>query len=114
MALNATVVRYGNTIPYTPVGDTAAGVAVDLGTFAAFTTHPIAANTLGDLICWDSVTLRGTKKGSEAIGQGDPVYYDAGTDSFTGNISYSEAFVGYCATAAGSSDTTVDVKVASP
>lgn len=110
------VLRYGVTIPYTPEADVAAGDLIDLGSFAAAATHDIKTGVAGDLVCWDSLTIRATKYSGEAIAQGAPCYWDAGTSTVTGTIAYSEAFLGYCADDGGAAaeDATVDVKMASP
>ena len=110
----ATLLKTGTTIPYTPVADVSAGDIIDLGTFAAISIRDIAAGDLGELDSWDSPTYRINKFAGEAIIQGAPVYYDAGTNTATGTIAYSEAFLGYCASAALAGDATVDVKLASP
>lgn len=108
------LLKTGTTIPYTPVGAISAGDIIDLGTFAAIAIRDIAAGELGELDSWDSPTYRINKFTSEAVAQGAPVYWDAGTSTATGTIGYSEAFLGYCASAAGASDATIDVKLASP
>lgn len=110
----ANILRYGNTIPYTPGSAVSAGDVIDLGTFAAIATSDIASGDLGDLVCWDSPTVRATKYTGEAITQGAPCYWDAGTSTVTGTIGYSEAFLGYAASGALAGDATVDVKLASP
>jgi predicted RecA/RadA family phage recombinase len=110
------LLKTGTTIPYTPVAAVSAGDIIDLGTFAAFAIRDIAAGELGELDSWDSPTYRVNKYTGEAIAQGAPVYYDAGTSTATGTIGYSEAFLGYCADDGGAlaGDSTVDVKLASP
>ncbi len=110
----AVLLKEGTTIPYTPVGAVSAGDVIDLGTFAAIAIRDIAAGALGELDSWESPTYRINKFTGEAIILGAPVYWDAGTSTATGTIGYSEAFLGYCATAALAGDATVDVKLASP
>lgn len=114
MAVIASIVRYGNTIPYTPNVDVAAGAVIDLGAFAAVAPLDIPANTLGDLVTWNSPTVRVNKYTADVIAQGAKVYWDAGTSTATGTVGYSEAFLGYAAVAAASGDATVDVKMAPP
>jgi predicted RecA/RadA family phage recombinase len=94
----------------------AAGDIIDLGTFAAIAIRDILAGELGELDSWDSPTYRCTKFTGEAIAKGAPVYYDAGTNTASGTIAYSEAFLGYCVNDGGAlaGDATVDVKLASP
>lgn len=99
----------GRSIEHTPGSALAAGDVVDLGTFVGIALVPIAASTLG------SLQIRGefecTKYTGEAIAQGAPVYYDAGTNSFTGTIGYSEARAGNCTRAAAAGDSTVWVDI---
>ncbi len=114
----ATLLKTGTTIPYTPVAAVSAGDIIDLGTFAAVAIRDIAAGQLGELDAWDSPTYRCNKFAGEAIALGALVYYDAGTNTATGTIGYSEATFGVCVSsnAAGAlaGDATVDVKLTSP
>lgn len=112
----AHLLKIGTTIPYTPVGAVSAGDIIDLGTFAAIAIRDIEAGKLGELDSWDSPTYRCNKFTGEAIAQGAPCYWDAGTSTVSGTIAYSEAFLGYCANDGGAlaGGSTVDVKLAAP
>lgn len=105
----ATFVREGDSIPYTPGGDVAAGQVVDLGTFVGVAREPITANQLG------SLAIRGTfdflKFSGEAISLGDRVYWDEGTNTASKTVGYSEAIIGVCVAAAAAEDSTVRVSL---
>jgi len=99
----------GDRVDYTPVADVAAGDIIDLGTFVGIATSPILANQLGSLAIEGIFEVN--KFTGEAIIQGAPVYYDAGTTTATGTIGYSEAVMGKAARAALAGDATVWVKL---
>ena len=108
------LLKTGTTIPYTPVAAVSAGDIIDCGTFAAPAIRDIAAGELGELDAWDSPTYRFNKYTGEAIAQFAVCYYDAGTNTVSGTLAYSEAILGICVTAAAAGDATVDVKLTSP
>lgn len=105
----ATFVQEGDRIDYTPEADVAAGTVVDLGTFVGISLVPIPANTLGCL------SIEGVfdvdKFEDEAIGLGDPVYWDVETTTASGTVAYQEAVMGVCIKAALAGDATVRVKL---
>ena len=108
------LLKTGTTIPYTPVSAVSAGDIIDCGTFAAPSIRDIAAGELGELDAWDSPTYRCNKYTGEAIAQFAVCYYDAGTNTVSGTLAYSEAILGIAASAAAAGDATVDVKLTSP
>ena len=105
----ATFVHEGFSIDYTPDADVAAGDIVDLGNCVGIATNAIAANTLGALQVHGVYDV--AKFTGEAISLWAPVYYDAGTNTATGTIGYSEAVMGKCVKAAASGDATVRVLI---
>lgn len=105
----AVFVQEGFTIDYTPDADVAAGDIVDLGTSVGIALHDIPANTTGALArhgVFDVAKFTG-----EEIAIWAPVYYDAGTNTATGTIGYSEAVMGKCVLAAAAGDSTVRVEL---
>lgn len=105
----ATFVSEGFAVDYTPSSDVSAGDIVDLGDCVGIATHDISANTLGSIQVYGVYDV--AKYTGEAVSLWADVYYDAGTNTATGTIGYSEARIGKCVKAAASGDSTVRVLV---
>lgn len=104
----ASYLHDGCTVQYTPSGsDVSAGDVIDLGDFVGVAVTDIDDGTQGTLQIKGA--FRVTKKTGESWTQGDPVYYDAGTTSFSSNVSYSEAVAGLCIADAATGDSTGDI-----
>jgi predicted RecA/RadA family phage recombinase len=91
-------------IDYTPNAAVAAGDVFDLGDIVGIAEVAIAANVLGALALDGSFTV--PKKTGETWTQGQAIYWDAGTATFTNSSSYSEATAGFAFAAAASGDLT--------
>lgn len=97
---------YGNYIDHTPGSAVAAGDVVVIGSLVAVAPRPIAANELGSVAVEGVFTVA---KDSSTIAAGDAVnYYAAGSVMTTASTGVA---AGYAVAAAGTSATTVDVKL---
>lgn len=107
MAAFATYRGEGRCLQVIAGGAVAPGDVKDFGDFVGFARNGGAS---GDLINYDTRgEWRVPKKSGETWTQGQPVYYDAGTASFSNNGSYSEAAAGFVSVAAASGDATGDI-----
>lgn len=103
MAGNAVYLSDGETIDYTPDSAVGAGDVIDLGDLVGIAVRDIAASEQGALNVVGMFSV--DKKSGETWTQGEPLYWDAGTGTFTNTSAYSEAAAGFAAADAASGDT---------
>lgn len=91
-------------IDYTPEAAVAAGDVFDLGDIVAIAEVAIAAAVLGALALDGSFVV--PKKTGEEWTQGEAIYWDAGTATFSNGSSYGEATAGFAFADAATGDLT--------
>lgn len=107
MAAFATYRSEGRVLQVIAGGTVTEGDVKDFGDFVGFARN---SGVTGDLINYDICgEWRVPKKSGETWTQGEPVYYDAGTTSFTNTSAYSEAAAGIVSVDAASGDATGDI-----
>lgn len=91
----AVTYRYseGNYIDHIPNADVAAGDVIDLGDLVGIAERDIPADSKGALAI-EGIFKVAKKTSDGAWTLGAPVYYDAGTESFSTDGAYSEAAAG--------------------
>lgn len=105
----AVYVQEGDQIDYTPVADVSAGDVIIQGTLIGIALRDITANVMGALAVEGVFDVN--KFAGEAIAFGATVYFDVGTHTGTGTLSYSEGVMGLCVRAALAADSVVRVKL---
>jgi predicted RecA/RadA family phage recombinase len=105
----AVYVQEGDQIDYTPVADVSAGDVIIQGTLLGIALRDIPAGAQGALAVEGTFDVN--KFANEAIGFGATVYFDVGTHTATGTLSYSEGVMGLCVRAALAGDKVVRVKL---
>lgn len=116
MTLKATYVHDGHKIDYTPNAAVAAGAIVLLGSMVCVAPSAIAANALGALAIggvWDVAKITGAIAAGAGVfwkAAGDPVGGTAGSGAASG-LNADGLPMGVAVAAAGSSDTTVRVRL---
>ena len=107
----ATAVATGDSINYTPAADLAAGVPTFLGDVVGVPTSPILAGVLGALAIAGVFAFAKDDTTGPVFAQGDHVFWDAANSQAVAVQGAGMRRLGTAAAAAGTSDSTVRVKI---
>ena len=111
MALTSKAISDGDTINYTPGSAVTAGDVVVVGEIVAHAPNNISASVEGVLQIEGIIEFPKDSGSGTALTQGQRVYWDASNEVITGTAA-SHKIAGYVAEAAGTTATTVQVKLA--
>ena len=104
----ATFVREGQSIDYTPAADVALGEVIVLGDLVGVASHEIKANQLGSLAVEGVFDFA---KAAGAIGMGTILYWDDPANVVSTSAAGGKKQIGKAIRAAAAADTTVRVKL---
>ncbi len=112
MPMNARFLTSGNTLPYTPAADVAAGKIVVVGGILGVANVPITANTLGALAITGVFALAKSGSTGPVFAVGDPVFFNTSTELAVTAPGANVVFAGFCTEAATTSQTEVNTRLA--